>query len=474
VLKTVCLIVLCVVCPWSLAYGQSTLVLNTATTVRDTAIRGGSYSAVNLDGGVLVTKTSADPTYVRRSLFKFDTESTLPAGIAIQSATLTLTVHSGGAAPTRAIGVYPVTRSFTASEATWDVAKSTTPWSTPGGDLGARATVAYVTNAPGGKATFDVTSIVRNAVSSSGSRWSRMAVVDAGPLDSSQGGYREYYSIEASDPAVRPRLTIVYGAASTLPVFSHVVTIIFENHEYGSIIGSSSAPYFNSLAKQYGLGTSYDGIMHPSLPNYMALTGGRTVFTTDCAGCTTSAPSIVDQVEQSGRAWRGYMESMSSPCLPTDSGLYAQKHNPFVHYSGLLNDRARCESHVVPSSNLLTDLRNGDLANYTWITPNMCNDMHDCSIGTGDAWLAGLVPKILASPAWDRNSVLFIVFDEGTTSSGGGGRIPFLVVSGRTPAGLKVGTTYNHYNLLATIEQSWGLPRLGAAAGAAVLSEFFR
>jgi hypothetical protein len=476
VLKTESFVVLCLVCLPSIAHAQATLVLDTATTARDTTIRGGAYSAINLDGSVLATKASNNPDYVRRSLLKFDTESTLPAGIPIQSAILTLTVRSGGAAPTRAVAVYPVTRGFTGSQATWDVARSTAAWSTPGGDLGARTAVTYVTNVPGGKATFDVTSIVRSAVNSSGSRWSRMALVDGGALDSGQAGYREYYSLEASDPAVRPRLTIVYGATSTsmLPVFSHVVTIVLENHEYSSIVGSSSAPYFNSLAQQYGLGTSYDGIMHPSLPNYMALTGGGTVFTADCVGCTTTAPSIVDQVEQSGRAWRGYMESMVSPCLATDSGLYAQKHNPFVHYSRLLNSRTRCESHVVSSSNLVTDLRNGDLANYTWITPNLCHDMHDCSIATGDAWLAGLVPKILASPAWDRNSALFIVFDEGTTSSGGGGRIPLVVVSGRTPAGLKVATPYNHYNLLATIEQSWSLPRLGAASGVPVMSEFFR
>jgi hypothetical protein len=206
----------------------------------------------------------------------------------------------------------------------------------------------------------------------------------------------------------------------------------------------------------------------------MALTGGRTVFTADCVGCTSAAPSIVDQIEQSGRTWRGYMESMASPCLATDSGLYAQKHNPFVHYSGLLNNRSRCEAHVVSTANLLADLQTGNLANYTWITPNMCNDMHDCSIATGDAWLAKLVPKILASPAWDRNSVLFIVFDEGTSATGGGGRIPFIAVSGRTPAGLKVATTYNHYNLLATIEKSWGVPPLGQASGAAIMYEFFK
>jgi acid phosphatase len=332
-----------------------------------------------------------------------------------------------------------------------------------------------VTNAAGGKATFDLTALVQNAVNSTGSRRTRIGLLDAGDVETAQGGYREFYSMEAADASVRPKLTIVSGGPTpTLPVFSHVVTIIFENHEYNSIIGSPSAPYFNSLARAHGLGTAYDGIMHPSLPNYMALTGGNTVFTTDCAGCTTSAPSIVDQVEQSGRTWRAYLESMASPCLAADSGLYAQKHNPFVHYSGLLHNRSRCESHVVPRTPLLTDLQNGDLAHYTWITPNMCNDMHDCSIATGDAWLAKYVPAILASPAWDKNSVLFIVFDEGTSATGGGGRIPFIVVSGRTPAGTTVSAPYNHYNLLATIEQSWGLPRLGRAAGAAVMKEFFR
>jgi hypothetical protein len=100
--------------------------------------------------------------------------------------------------------------------------------------------------------------------------------------------------------------------------------------------------------------------------------------------------------------------------------------------------------------------------------------MHDCSVATGDAWLAKYVPRILASPAWDANSVLFIVFDEGTSSTGGGGRIPFIVVSKRTPRGTKVDRTYTHYNLLATIEQSWGLPGLGKAAGAAVMKEFFK
>jgi acid phosphatase len=471
----VCLALLFVTGVASRGGAQSTLVLSASNTVSDTTIRGGSYASLNYSGGVLVTKQSGDFNYVRRALLNFDTESTVPQRSIIQSARLALTVRSGGASASRAIAIYPVTRSFTASQATWEMATSSTPWSKPGGDYGSRVTTSNVTNVAGGKATFDVTPLVQAAVNSSSSRRTRLALLDAGPLDSAQGGYREYYSIEASDPAVRPTLTIVFGASTTtLPVFSHVVTIIFENHEYGSIIGNPSAPYFNSLARAYGLGTAYDGIMHPSLPNYMALTGGRTVFTTDCYGCTTSAPSIVDQVENSGRTWRAYMESMTSPCLTTDSGLYAQKHDPFVHYSALVNNRTRCEAHVIPRASLVTHLQNGNLADYTWITPNMCNDMHDCSVATGDKWLSTYVPSILASPAWDRNSVLFIVFDEGTTATGGGGRIPFIVVSGRTPAGTVVSTPYNHYNLLATIEQSWGLPRLGNASGAAVMTSFFK
>jgi hypothetical protein len=99
--------------------------------------------------------------------------------------------------------------------------------------------------------------------------------------------------------------------------------------------------------------------------------------------------------------------------------------------------------------------------------------MHDCSVAAGDAWLKKYVTAILASPAWDASSAIFITFDEGTSSTGGGGRIPLNVVSPRTRAGTGVSSAYNHYNLLATVEEAWGLPRLGHASGAAVMKEFF-
>ncbi|HMF95355.1 MAG TPA: alkaline phosphatase family protein [Vicinamibacterales bacterium] len=457
------------------ATAQTTVTLTTPPAASGTTIRGGTYAGINFNGDLLVTKASGNPTYVRRALLDFDTDSTIPAGATIDSATLTLTVHSGGAAASRLIGVYPMARPFVSGEATWDIAANNSPWTTPGGDFGPLATSGNVPNTDGAQASFDVTALVQAAVSPFGSRRTQLALVDIDSMDDAQAGYREYYAATADTASASPVLVVTFRTqtATSLPSFSHVFVIIFENHEYDEVIGNAAAPFFNALAQNYGIATNYDGIMHPSLPNYMALTGGETVFTTDCAGCTTAAASIADQVEQSGRTWRAYMEKMPAPCTTTDDGTYAQKHNPFIHYSVILDDTQRCQANVIPKTPLLGHLSSGDVANYTWITPNLCNDMHDCAVDVGDAWLNKYVTAILASPAWDANSVIFITFDEGTSSTGGGGRIPLIVVSPRTRGGTVVSAPYNHYNLLATVEESWGLARLGEAADAAIMREFF-
>src|SRR5205823_9958573 len=127
-----------------------------------------------------------------------------------------------------------------------------------------------------------------------------------------------------------------------------------------------------------------------------------------------------DRIEASRRSWTAYMADMPAACSATDSGLYAAKHNPFVHYTDIVSNAGRCASHVVPFSNFSSDLTNGRLSNFVWITPNLCNDMHDCSIATGDAWLSTVVPRILQSPAF-ANSVVLLTWDEGVTNNGGGG-----------------------------------------------------
>jgi len=399
----------------------------------------------------------------------------VPAGNVVATATLALTVHWGGAASTRTVAAHSVTRPFVAREATWDVATASAPWSTPGGDLGPEVSRASVPNQPGARVSFDVTPIVQKALAGSADRHARIALVDAGDLANGREGYRDYYPTETATASLGPTLTITYGAPTTaaaLPSFSHVFVIMMENKERSQVIGNASAPYINQLARQYGSAANYTGVAHPSLPDYMAITGGQTVFTTDCEGCVTSARHLVDQVVDSGRHWKAYMESMPAPCTTTDSGLYVQKHNPFIHYTDVVGNSVRCKNHVVPFTSFAADLASSSLADYIWISPNVCNDMHSCSVGTGDTWLSGVVPKIIASPAFS-NSVLFLLWDEGTTSTGGGGVVPAIVVSDRTKAGFTSSTALNHYSVLRTIEDAWGLARLGHAATALAMTEFF-
>ena len=263
-------------------------------------------------------------------------------------------------------------------------------------------------------------------------------------------------------------------AAADLPPFKHIFVIVMENKEYDQVIGSPNAPYLNALAQHYGLATNYYGIRHPSLPNYLALTGGSTFgITSNCIDCTVAQPNLVDQLEAAGKSWKAYIESMPSPCYVGDAPpLYRQKHNPFIYYDNVRNNPTRCNK-IVPFTQFAIDANDNALPNYVWITPNMCNDSHDCPVGAGDTWLQTWVPAILRTPAWKDNGVLFITYDEGDSKKvlrtsccqeGNGGHIATLVLSPLSKPGYQSPVGYDHYSLLRTIEDAWGMPRLGGAA----------
>ena len=281
-------------------------------------------------------------------------------------------------------------------------------------------------------------------------------------------------------PAATPLPTPTPIGSGTLPNFSHVFLIVMENEESTGIMGNNAAAYINALATGHGLATQYFAVSHPSLPNYLALTAGSTFgIASDCTGCYVNATNIADQVESSGRSWKGYLESMPSSCYVGDAYPYMQKHNPFIYYNDVRTNPARCAEHVVPFTQLSTDLVNGTVPNLVWITPNMCNDMHDCSIATGDAWLANVVPGILASSAFQNGGVLFITWDEGESSAGccgnaAGGQVATLVIAPNGVAGLRSTIAETHYSLLRTIEDAWGLSALGQAASAVAMREYFR
>jgi len=255
-----------------------------------------------------------------------------------------------------------------------------------------------------------------------------------------------------------------------------------EDEESTSIIGNSTAPYISGLAHSYGLATQSYAISHPSLPNYLTLSAGSTFgITSDCTTCWVNAGNLADQIEASGRSWKSYQEGMPSACFVGDAYPYMQKHNPWIYFNDIRTNAARCAAHVVPYTQLATDLANGSVPNYVFITPNMCNDMHDCSIATGDSWLTQQVPAILNSAAYRSNGVLFITWDEGSTNAGcctnaAGGRIATLVISPLARTGFQSTVQETHYSLLRTIEDSWGLSRLGGAGCActAQMREYFR
>jgi hypothetical protein len=246
-----------------------------------------------------------------------------------------------------------------------------------------------------------------------------------------------------------------------LPHFTHVVLVVFENHEASSIAGSSDAPTFNALARRYGRLTNYDAVAHPSLPNYLALVSGSTQgISSDCTDCVVDARSLADTLEAADKTWKTYAEDLPYPGFTGGSNdRYAKKHDPFLYFRDIADSRARRE-RVVPFPQFGRDLAARRLPDFSLVIPNLCNDMHDCSVATGDAWLKAHVVPLLHSPEL-RGGVVFVVFDEGTSDTGGGGRIEALALGPTVRRGSRFAKATNHYGLLRTIEDAWGLPRLG-------------
>jgi hypothetical protein len=255
---------------------------------------------------------------------------------------------------------------------------------------------------------------------------------------------------------------------------ARVAVIVMENHEYGDIIGSSSAPYINALARRYALATGMHAISHPSLPNYLALTGGSTFgIASDCTACSVGATSIVDQLARAHLSWGAYMEDLPAPCFtgPT-AGDYAKKHDPFAYYTRIVSNPRRC-ADIVPLSRLSADERNGTLPTLVWITPDLCHDMHDCPVSTGDRFLSGLVPPLLRSLG--RGGVLFLTWDEGSSDAGcchvaSGGRVATIVAGPGARPRARLAVPTDHYSVLETIEDLLGLRRLRGAACACTAS----
>jgi hypothetical protein len=238
-----------------------------------------------------------------------------------------------------------------------------------------------------------------------------------------------------------------------------------ENHDYGSVIGAPAAPYQTELAAQCGSATRYATVGSPSLPNYIGATAGATFGIHDDAPPSAHAiteDNLFRQVRASGGTERSYQESMPAPCSTRGTSLYAVKHNPAAYFVGGA-DHDACLADDVP----LDDLDLDALPSFAFITPNLCNDTHDCPVRTGDAWLRRSLPRILASPAYRAGgTAVILVYDEPTP-------VPNIFITPSTPRGARTSLSVDHYALLRATEAMLGLPLLGAAADAPDLRAAF-
>lgn len=252
-------------------------------------------------------------------------------------------------------------------------------------------------------------------------------------------------------------------AAAAVPTPDHVVVVVFENHAYGQVIGSSGAPYINSLASGGASLTASYAETHPSQPNYYALFSGDTQGVTDDS-CVdpgfSDAPNLASELTAAGKSWASYNESLPSEGSTTcKSGKYAQKHNPWFGFGNVSTGSA----HTFDA--FPTDF--STLPTVSFVVPNLCSDMHDCSVAGGDTWLKDHL-KSYADWAKTHNSLLLLTFDEDNRLSGN--RIPTVLYGQPVKAGATSATTYNHYDVLRTLEDMYGTSHAGNAADAKDIS----
>jgi hypothetical protein len=247
------------------------------------------------------------------------------------------------------------------------------------------------------------------------------------------------------------------------------MVIVEENREYNSVIGDPNAPYINALAQQNGLATQWYGQSHPSLPNYLEMISGSTQgVTDDGTSYVFNATTVADELTGAGINWKAYMEDMPSPCYNgAQSSGYYKKHDPFMYFSSITGNPFKCQ-RVVPFTSFASDLQSNGLPSFAFVTPNICDDGHDCPNSTTDSWLKGFLPQVLGSPWYQAGGVVILTYDEGSTSSGccggaAGGHIVTIAVSTHGTA-TTLSTPGDHAGLLRTIESLYGIGYLGDSA----------
>ncbi|MEP6944849.1 MAG: FG-GAP-like repeat-containing protein [Acidobacteriota bacterium] len=280
------------------------------------------------------------------------------------------------------------------------------------------------------------------------------------------------FSVLAAVPSISCQSTV--AAASPIPGVNHIVWVWFENRE-STAITAATAPYFSSFATSNVNFSNFYGVEHPSQPNYLDAFSGSNQGVTNDNHFTFPATTdnLAKQLAAAGRSWRVYAQDYPGGCSDADSvaggidgpgvaGTYVRKHNPAISFESVRLDPVQC-------ANIQSLASFDPTVNFAFVVPNMVNDMHDGTTAQGNTFLQNFVPLVNAGSD-SAHTLLIVTFDEGSTSTNGGGHIYTAISAPWLNAGT-VSTTYNHLSVLRTIEAIYGLPFLGNAATAQTITQ---
>jgi acid phosphatase len=277
------------------------------------------------------------------------------------------------------------------------------------------------------------------------------------------------------------------GGTSQIPPVQHVVIVVLENADYSSVVGSSNAPYINSLIPQGGLAPSYYANTHPSIGNYFTMTTGKVVTNDDGFSGTVSIDNAARELDATSKSWKVYAENLpSAGYLGGDvPPFYLRRHNIFTYFSDVHQSSIEAMK-LVPYPQLASDLANDQLPAYSFIVPNAVHDAHSCADGledcdisakiqNADTWLSTNLPSILNNSQFQQSGLLVLTFDESADdNSNGGGQVMTLILGTKVKPGYTGTMQYDHRSLLGL-----GMTALGAtipndAGSAPQMTEFFQ
>jgi hypothetical protein len=246
-----------------------------------------------------------------------------------------------------------------------------------------------------------------------------------------------------------------------------VLTVVEENHSLKEM--QTSMPFLSALARQYAYATGYTAVSHPSLPNYLALSGGSTFGVTDDAAPAAhpiTGQSVFGQALASGRTAKVYAESMPTNCALSNSGNYAVRHTGWAYY---VDERAACHAGQVPMGSpsagaLASDVSAGSLPNVGWAIPDLSHDAHDGTLAEADNWLAGWLPAILSGADFRSGRLAVVITADEDDNDSGNNVLTVVVAPGM--AGKVITAPLTHYSLSGLYDDVIGASKLRDSATA--------